>query len=595
MKKQRDVKEEKRLKQIERGVDLIKQSPMFAQMWEEVWDHAESMGPTSWAYIMSSGVMRVNKDKDATPEEWAYVIAHCLLHLGLGHEKKKKHPELWNIACDCYIAQFLQELKFGKVPREFNIPIYESISSEEVLYERFVQEGVPDHLKGFSTMPGEIDFILTEEKLYYYHQPPKFDELFATGLAHAVQHAVRSAGGYEYDLGLQKKRTLAKEVKDWFISSYPLLGALASDFELVEDPIICRRLDISVAAVAVDTKEIYINSAVPLTKEELKFVMAHEFLHVGLSHAPRRQGRDPYYWNVACDYVINSWLIEMQIGDMPQIGGLYDPELKGLSAEEVYDQIVTDLRRYRKLMTLRGQGGCDMIESKSPDFWDGKVGTDLDDFYRRALSQGLVYHQAQERGYLPQGLIEEIRALSQPVIPWDVELARWFDHHFQPIEKVRTYSRPSRRQASTPTIARPRYVYQAGDEDGRTFAVIIDTSGSMGRELLGKALGTIASYSIARDVPYVRVVFCDAHAYDAGYMPPEALADRLKVKGRGGTVLQPAVTLIEQATDFPKNGPILLVTDGECDRLSIKRDHAFVMPQGARLPFIPKGEVFRMK
>lgn len=43
---------------------------------------------------------------------------------------------------------------------------------------------------------------------------------------------------------------------------------------------------------------------------------------------------------------------------------------------------------------------------------------------------------------------------------------------------------------------------------GRTFGVLLDTSGSMDRALLAAALGTIASYSAARDVTRVRVVFC---------------------------------------------------------------------------------------
>jgi len=117
----------------------------------------------------------------------------------------------------------------------------------------------------------------------------------------------------------------------------------------------------------------------------------------------------------------------------------------------------------------------------------------------------------------------------------------------------------------------------------------------MDRLLHGKALDTIASYSIARDVPFVRVIFCDAVAYDAGYLAPEELLTKVKVRGRGGTVLQPGIQLLEAAQDFPKDGPILIITDGQCDRLAIKRQHAFVLPQGAKLPFVPKGEVFRMK
>ena len=111
-------------------------------------------------------------------------------------------------------------------------------------------------------------------------------------------------------------------------------------------------------------------------------------------------------------------------------------------------------------------------------------------------------------------IVMEIRALSQPPVPWDVALARWFDRYFAPLEQRRSYARPSRRQASTPDIPRPRYIPNEAAQDGRTFGVVLDTSGSMDRELLAKALGAIASYSIAHDVPAVRVVFCDAAAYD---------------------------------------------------------------------------------
>ena len=595
-KKKASQQEHKNEKAIALGHDIVSTHPLFEALCHAVYMQYESMPQKDWAYVTSAGVIYVNQDKKGQPNEWAYVIAHCLLHLGLHHHQPKEQQELWNIACDCYITKFLAELKFGQAPKEMSNPLFEAISSEEKLYERFLREGVPDDLKGYSTMPGQVDFVISQNQTgYLYRGNSNFAALFAQGLSKAVQSAIRVAGGVENTLGGTTRVTQAQRAKAWFMSSYPLFGALAADFTIIEDPLICTRMDISVAAIAVETKEIYLNTAVGMTDEEMRFLMAHELLHAGLSHATRRQGRDPYLWNVACDYVINGWLIDMQIGEMPAFGGLYDPALKGLSAESIYDRIVTDIRMYRKLRTFRGQGIGDMIETNPPDFWEGKVGVDLDAFYRRALSQGLSYHMTQERGYLPQGLIEEIRSLAQPPIAWDVALAKWFDRMFQPIEKVRTYTRPSRRQASTPDIARPRWIHQSGEEDGRTFAVLIDTSGSMDRLLLGKALGTIASYSIAKDVPFVRVIFCDAVAYDAGYLAPEELLTKVKVRGRGGTVLQPGIQLLEAAQDFPKDGPILIITDGQCDRLAIKRQHAFVLPQGAKLPFEPKGEVFRMK
>jgi predicted metal-dependent peptidase len=117
----------------------------------------------------------------------------------------------------------------------------------------------------------------------------------------------------------------------------------------------------------------------------------------------------------------------------------------------------------------------------------------------------------------------------------------------------------------------------------------------MERSLLARALGAIASYSVSRDVPAVRVVFCDAQAYDQGYLRPEDIAQTVKVRGRGGTVLQPGIDLLSRALDFPKTAPLLIITDGECDVLSFKgRKHAFLMPAHSRLPFTPRGQVFKM-
>ncbi|HEY4383821.1 MAG TPA: VWA-like domain-containing protein, partial [Ktedonobacteraceae bacterium] len=217
-----------------------------------------------------------------------------------------------------------------------------------------------------------------------------------------------------------------------------------------------------------------------------------------------------------------------------------------------------------------------------------------DEFYRNCLSQGLLMHEEQGRGYLSADLIEEIRALSQPPIPWDVELARWFDHHFPPLEKQRTYARVSRRQATTPDIPRPLWISGSPDAQ-RTFGVILDTSGSMDRSLLAKALGAIASYSMARDVPAARVVFCDAVAYDQGYMAPDEISNYVKVRGRGGTILQPGVDLLEHASDFPEQGPLLVITDGYCDHVRIRRDHAFLLPENRSLPFPAHGPIFRIR
>jgi len=556
--------------------------------------------PDGWAVTLQEGHLHINPTRRAEPEEWMYILAHCLLHLGFGHFQRRENSREWSAACDVWITRFLADLKLGSPPGNFRSLPDLPTQSEERLYQQFSENGIPEHLRDLGTArPNSTDLILEGDKSirrrYYYRQKIDWPALLGRGLVQAATSAVNVAGGVESALGVERSQhTPAQRARSWFINSYPLLGALAAAFKVIEDHTLCARMEISLAAVDAELKEIYVNPGAGLDERECRFVMAHELLHVGLRHTARRQGRHPYLWNVACDYVINDWLVEMGVGGLPQMGVLYDSELKGESAEGIYDRIANDLRRYRKLATLRGVGLGDILERGRPRWWEIGEGVELDEFYRHCLAQGLAYHEAQGRGYLPAGLVEEINALSQPPIPWDVELARWFDEHFPPLEKMRTYARPSRRQSATPDIPRPSYVITWDIQQGRTFGVLLDTSGSMDRQLLAKALGTIASYSLSRDVYAVRVVFCDAATYDQGYLLPEDIAGRVQVRGRGGTILQPGIDLLERVEDFPKDGPVLIITDGYCDRLHIQREHAYLIPEGRHLPFAPRGPVFRI-
>ena len=192
-------------------------------------------------------------------------------------------------------------------------------------------------------------------------QKTEFMLKFAYALAYSVSSVVSEAGGHG-QTSIQK-HTKSEKAAQWFISRYPLLGGLAAGFRIIEDYSYCNHEEISVAAVNVTAGEIYVNPAAGLNDEELKFVLAHEFLHAGLMHHERCQGRDAYLWNVACDYVINGWLNEMGIGTMPD-RGLYDKELKDVSAEDLYDRILKDLRKFSKMDTFRGYGKGDVITDK---------------------------------------------------------------------------------------------------------------------------------------------------------------------------------------------------------------------------------------
>lgn len=279
-----------------------------------------------------------------------------------------------------------------------------------------------------------------------------------------------------------------------------------------------------------------------------------------------------------CDFVINSWLLDMNAGIMPNIGGCYDPRLRGMKAEQIYDMIMADPKFRKGLRGFRGELGDIIYEGQAQKLYRGDVIT-IDDIVKRSLAAGL---EIPGRGYLPAELIEEIKSLFTPPVPWDVELGRWMEQHVPIVrEKRRTYARLSRRQSSTPDIPRPALHIPIEMKEACVFGVVLDTSISMDRELLGYALGAIASYSEAREVHAIRLISCDAKPYDHGFIEPTELRGMFTIKGRGGTALQPGISYLIDQKDFPSTAPIMIITDGYCEsNLHVPREHCFVMPKG---------------
>lgn len=534
---------------------------------------------------------------------WLGVLSLATLVLASGGPKRLPVPSpVSDLAAQLAALHWWQQLRAGLLPEHVELP------PELLQWGRLPLEEIATRLR--SEPPNEVldgAWTLTRAAAPLMHalpkppssahsrhvpgtQPADPEQAFARALVDNAKRALQ----LQHDAGHAPRpgsdpHSTAARAKRWLITHYPLLGSLLTQFELVEDAEVCQRLDIGIAAIQVSTGEIFINPRRQLGLEQAKFVIAHEVLHAGLNHASRRHGRDAYLWNVACDFVINDWLVGMNVGIPPDSGLLFDEELRGWSADDIYGRLAADLRVRRRLSTLRGND-VDMLDERP-----GRFFTDREDFCRRALMQGLDFHVQNGRGLLPAGLVEAIRTLNQPPIPWQAKLAEWIRERFPLADRRRSWARPSRRQSSTPDTPRPRFIDPQDERATRTFGVIIDSSGSMEREDLGKALGAVVAYSQAQGVKEVRLVYCDAQPYDEGFVAVEALASRVQVRGRGGTVLQPAVNLLQGRADFPKDCPILLITDGGCeDDLQVQRDHAFLLSPGRQLPFVTRRPVFRM-
>ncbi|MFC4158438.1 vWA domain-containing protein [Chitinimonas lacunae] len=549
-----------------------------------------------WFSLDASGEIWLNGKRRAEPEHWLRIGAMAALMLGFELVRPRDPQPLWELTALLSVHDFCRDAKIGRLPDNHDAPLFALPPGGEQALFALLQRDPPsagliewrDLFGGGRPLFNHLDHPPSPNR-------PAWKALLAEGIAYGAGRAIRIAGGEVVDdNALAKPLSIASKARRQLINTYPLLGALAASFDLEEDIRICQQYDIQVAAIDVGARRIWMNPSAGLSESEALFVFAHELLHAGLNHSSRRRGRDPLLWNAACDFAINAWLVEMGVGTPPPVGGLLDPQFKRWSAEEIYDHLATDIRRARKLATLRGTGLADMVGESSSELF-----TDAEAYCRRALLQGMERCFNEQRGWLPAGLVEEIRSLSQPPIPWDVQLAEWFDQHFPPLEVRRSYARPSRRQTSTPTIPRPGQIPPPDDiRHARVFGVLLDTSGSMAPKLLGMALGAIASYALARDVFAVRLVCCDAAAHDEGWIAPERLLDRLSVHGRGGTVLQPGLDHFKYAMasgDFPPAGPLLIITDGYCeDRLTVPGEHAYLLPQGNRLPFAPRGKVFEI-
>lgn len=443
-------------------MELIDKHPLFGNL--RIYTRVvpkNQLGKNVPAKVSSSGIVYLNKDCDKSPKEWAYIIAHCMLHLSFGHfdaermpgywqqisDKQKKwindyDPKIWNMACDIFISRFLADVKFGKSDIDAQqLNAFGTASDELKIYEHLLNEHMLIDFALFGTAGNLPDMIGADKPLTYHNGKNRYVTDFAFALADSVRSVIDKAG--DRTPNYSKRKSVMQKASEWFINHYPILGGLATGFEIIETTERNELYDIEIAAIDVVNAEIFVNPAAGLSFEEWKFVLAHEYLHAGLQHHARRNGRDAYLWNIACDFVINAWLNEMDIGIMPQCGLMYDETLHNRSAEEIYDTLINKIRKNLKFDTFRGYGKGDIIDKG----WTNNANnsTFLDDFCKSALRSGLEYHTPTGRGYIPSGLIEEIKSLSMPPVPWDVKLAKCFDTWFTPLEKHRTYARPSRR------------------------------------------------------------------------------------------------------------------------------------------------------
>ncbi|NUT09726.1 MAG: hypothetical protein HOQ38_04560, partial [Nonomuraea sp.] len=246
--------------EVLKGWGELTRHPLFARFHSDL-DEADDdeLPAETWAVVTDDGDVRFHTKRRAPAEEWSWVFGHLLLHLGFGHADPRvcapkdvddDRPEpAYHAACCVAVERFLRTLKIGRCPA----PLPDELPEEDevTLSERWRRLGVPPRYQPI----GPADFrIGTEETAKYFD----FQRSFAIGVAVAATSALDRAGAPRTPVEGHVKGPWDVAL-GWFMSSYPLLGALAAGMKIVSDADLARGWDISIAAVSAEAGEIYVN------------------------------------------------------------------------------------------------------------------------------------------------------------------------------------------------------------------------------------------------------------------------------------------------------------------------------------------------
>ncbi|GJL83583.1 MAG: hypothetical protein DHS20C01_32170 [marine bacterium B5-7] len=248
--------------------------------------------------------------------------------------------------------------------------------------------------------------------------------------------------------------------------------------------------------VATDARAFYYNPDYirDLAIDQVEAALAHEALHLALSHFSRRQHRDRHRWDVACDFAINALLVAEGMTLPPD--AIHMPEFAGMSAEEIYplldenpeqephDQHLYDSNRDdddARHDESEGQDG-EAQGGPSPRGGGNASNADEGDPMPPPLSMeekeilsaqwqqrtAGAAQQALQSGKLSQQMARHIDHLMKSQVPWRALLARFMS--FSGREDF-NYHRPSRREgeAILPSLRSAQVA----------LVIAIDTSGSI--------------------------------------------------------------------------------------------------------------------
>ncbi|MFW5487314.1 MAG: DUF2201 family putative metallopeptidase [Desulfovibrio sp.] len=378
--------------------------------------------------------------------------------------------------------------------------------------------------------------------------------------------------------------------------------------------------------------------------EKVVGMQAHEVMHLVCHHHLRRKGRDVGLWNKACDYAINSILL--QAGLSLPTGYLDDPAYHGKSVDDIYATLSRLMDEEKGEGTGEsandaedeadeGSGGSangglpfekdtDAAQASS----DGESAVDEDKKTRAAADNGDGEGMGQERDPgmsgevrdhpdsdggknrealekaerdmkvalgqalqqalnmedLPQGLERLVNHSLRPQLDWQTLLRRFLQSC---TANDYSWTPPNRRY-----IHMDLHLPSLRSQELPEIVLAVDTSGSVDKETLDIFCAEISSLLESFDTQ-LTLLLCDAAVQDVKKITRLDLPLSFDAKGGGGTDYRPVFEYIEEHGLHP--ACCIYMTDFECNRFPDPPGYPVLwVNSGRRMANPPFGDVLML-
>lgn len=295
-----------------------------------------------------------------------------------------------------------------------------------------------------------------------------------------------------------------------------------------------------------------------LSEGELRFVFLHELMHCVLHHCTRGRSLRPHLYNIACDIVVNSLIMETlgvheYVIDGEEVMHLVPNGNEGrlYSAEEVYDMLLK--ASPEEIQKQYGKSGFDkhiiweqILDSMSDDEWD--------QYIKEAASI------AGSGTGIPYSFGRYLKDISHtPKTNWRQLLHDFIQHDGSDY----IYSVPDHRfQGDFIMPSFQENVY--GDKVDKLW-FLIDTSGSISDDALSEAF-----HEVKDAVEQIDNLSGELSFFDTEVSEPEqfeSVDDLISIKpiGGGGTSFRAIFKFMEDHYEDDLPTAVIILTDGYAD------------------------------